>query len=151
MNTTPTAQCSRKPQRHNPALAGLAVTALAVAVAWLCPTTAFANYDRTVVSPADHAAEKLGAQYRQQQWTRLAHNNDRDSLIAAVLLGMPNDSFADPLDGQADVEERLAAKFGRDADAIFTLVLACQAQKEPCTHPEYYDELVRIAPDNAVN
>jgi hypothetical protein len=152
MNPALIAQCSRNQQHRNVTLlAGLAVTALAFAVASLCPTAAAADFDRKIVLPADRAAQKLDEQYRQQQFTRLAHNNDRDSLIAAVLLGLPNDTFDYPLDGHADVEDRLAAKFGQDADAIFILALACQAQKQPCTHPEYNDELVRIGPDNAVN
>ncbi len=152
MNTTPIAPCSRKPQRRNPAvLAGLGAAALAVAVACLCASPAFANYEKKIVSPADHAAVALDEQYRQQQWTRLARNDDRDSLIAAVLLGLPNDTGPSPFDGQADLEHRLAEKFGHDADAMFALALACQEQKAPCAHPEYYDGLVRIAPDNAVN
>ncbi|HEY2344374.1 MAG TPA: hypothetical protein VGH80_00675 [Xanthomonadaceae bacterium] len=152
MNTTPIARCSGKPRRRNlVSWAGLGVTAFAFAVAWLCPATAFANYERKIVLPADHAAQSLDDQYRQQQWTRLAKHDDRDSLIAAVLLGLPDDTGDSPFEGQAEVEHRLAAKFGKDADAMFVLTLACQEQKQPCTHPEYHDALVRIAPGNAVN
>ena len=151
MNTTPITSCSRKLKRSNIAgWAGLGVTVLGFAVASLCPATASA-YDRKIVLPADRAAESMTNQYRQQQSMRLARNDDRDSLIAAVLLGLPNDMDGHPFDGQAGVEERLAAKFGQDADAMLTLALACQLQKQPCTHPEYYDALVRLAPDNAVN
>ena len=124
---------------------------MVIAIAWLFPTAASAADDREIVSSADRAAQRLTDQYRQQQATRLARNDDRDSLIAAVLLGLPNDMDGDPFDGQAGVEELLAAKFGQDADAMSTLALTCQFQKRPCTHPEYYDALVRLAPDNAMN
>jgi hypothetical protein len=97
------------------------------------------------------AALGMRADYRLQQWQRLSRKNDRDSLIAATLIGMANDADHQPVDGHADIEQRLARSFGRDPLAQFTLALACQVQKEPCADPGHYDELVRIEPDNAVN
>lgn len=152
MDTNPVARCSHKPRRRNIAeWAGLGVTVLAFAVAWLFPAPASAFDYRKTVLPADRAAENLTDAYLRQQYRRLAQNDDRDSLIAAVLLGITHDMGPDPFDGRDDVEARLAATFGEDADAMFALALACQLQKRPCTHPEYYDALVRIAPENAVN
>jgi len=97
------------------------------------------------------AMKDMSADYRQQQWQRLAQKKDRDSLIAAVLLGMPNDDGHAPIDGNAAVEQHLDEAFGSDPLALFALALSCQMQYEHCSHPEYYDALVRIAPDNAVH
>ena len=97
------------------------------------------------------AMNDLSGDYRQQQWQRLARKKDRDSLIAAVLLGMPNETDKEPINGNADVEQHLAKVFGHDPLVLFTLALSCQMQSEPCAHPEHYDALVRIAPDNAVD
>ena len=97
------------------------------------------------------AMNDLSADYRQRQWQRLARKRDRDSLIAAVLLGMPNDSDKEQIHGNALVEEHLAKNFGHDPLALFALALSCQMQNERCAHPEHYDALVRLAPDNAVH
>jgi hypothetical protein len=98
----------------------------------------------------EQAADSQRAEYRQQQWTRLAKANDRDSLIAAVLIGMPFGSDA-PVDGHELVERHLAETFGSDPLALYVLALSCQVASAPCTRTEYYDMLVRIAPDNAVH
>jgi hypothetical protein len=98
-----------------------------------------------------HAAQELRNAYRQQQWQRLALKNDRDNLIAAVLIGMPTEDDHTPIAGYADVEQRLARGFGRDPLALFALSLACQMQDSPCTDPDAHDALTRIAPDNAVH
>jgi hypothetical protein len=136
----------------------LAHTALALAVlgftaAMPSPACAETLEEASVSTPPElkQAAQDLRADYRQQQWDRLSQKTDRDSLIAAVLLGMPNDTDSNPIDGNADVEQRLARNFGHDPLVLFTLALSCQLQKEPCAHPERYDALVRIAPFNAVH
>ena len=114
----------------------------------------------TAPTALEQAAQDQRADYRLQQWQRLSRKSDRDSLIAAVLLGMPNDveSLDLPkemqnkqIDGNADVEQRLANVFGRDPLALFTLALSCQMQAGPCAHPEHYDALVKISPDNAMH
>ncbi len=118
--------------------------------------------EASVATPValQQAAQDLRADYRRQQWQRLAHKKDRDSLIAAVLLGMPNDAESLDLpkamengliDGNADVEQHLARIFGHDPLALFALALSCQMQTGPCAHPEHYATLVKIAPDNAVH
>ena len=95
------------------------------------------------------AAETQLPDYRRAQWQRLSQKTDRDSLLAALLLSMPdNDS---PPANRADVERRVASAFGNDPVALFVLASGCQIQSNPCTHHEYYDALVRIAPDNTVN
>ncbi len=140
----------------------LAAGLLGFAGALPSPASAKTLEEASVATPValEQAAKDLRAEYRQQQWKRLAQNKDRDSLIAAVLLGMPNDveSLDLPkemenrqIDGNADVEQHLANVFGRDPLALFTLALSCQMQTGPCAHPEHYDALVRIAPDNAVH
>jgi hypothetical protein len=133
-------------------------TALAVAVFGFIgalPSSARAEtlQDASASTPIalTQAAQDMRADYRQQQWQRLAQKSDRDSLIAAVLLGMPEEADKAPINGNADVEQHLAKVFGHDPLALFTLALACQMQSQPCAHPEHYDALVRIAPDNAVH
>jgi len=107
----------------------------------------------SVSTPAalKQAMQDLRADYRRQQFQRLARNSDHDSLIAAVLIGMPTDSDRRPLGGQAEVAQRLSRAYGNDPFALFVLTLACQMQDEPCPHPETYEALLRIEPSNAVH
>jgi hypothetical protein len=100
-------------------------------------------------SPTSIAAETQLPDYRQGQWQRLSQRTDRDSLLAALLLSM-SDNDASPAN-RADVEHRVASAFGNDPVALFVLAAGCQIQNGPCGHHEYYDALVRLAPDNAVN
>ena len=137
--------------RNITGLAPFAVIAICVASAMACSGNAAATNKPNAATSVAQAAESLHADYRQQQWKRLAQKKDRDSMIAAVLLGMPNDKDHEPVDGEVNLERRLAKSFGQDPLALFTLALVCQMQSEPCAHPEYYDSLVRIAPDNAVH
>ena len=133
--------------------AGLAATLLVCTTFFAISDIALAAEEPVPAKSAvEQAADSQLGDYRQQQWSRLAGKQDRDSLIAAVLLGMPNDP-ENPvsLAGNDAVEKRLAAKFGRDPDALFALALSCQLQKDSCAHPEYYQALVKLAPDNAVN
>lgn len=100
-------------------------------------------------SPLEQAANDLRADYRQQQWSRLEHESNRDDLIAAVLVGMA-DGSTPAIAGHASAERRLAEMYGHDPLALFVLALSCQVQTR-CAHSEYYDALVRVAPDNAVH
>jgi hypothetical protein len=124
----------------------LLASALFFLVANACPVPILAVES---TSSTDHAAENLRNEYRQLQWSRLADAEDRDSLIAAVLLGMPDAVEQVAIKGHAEVEQRLAKRFGRDPEVVFVLALACQMQNEPCG--AYYDLLTKIEPDNAVN
>ena len=87
--------------------------------------------------------------FRSEQWQRLAQAQDRDSLIAAVLIGMPVGVERTAISGQAELEQRLAKNFGHDPEALFTLALACQLRATPCEN--YYERLIAIAPNNAVH
>ncbi|MEP6882769.1 MAG: hypothetical protein ABI866_12295 [Dokdonella sp.] len=123
----------------------LALTLLfVVAGAYSLPTRATES-----ASSVEQAAEGMRNAYRQQQWNRLAIAQDRDSLIAAVLLGMPDAEEHVALNGHAQVEQRLAIRFGQDPEVMFVLALACQKQGDSCG--AYYDQLTTAEPDNAVN
>ena len=97
------------------------------------------------------AVQDMRADYRRQQFQRLARNSDRDSLIAATLIGMPTESDHQPLEGHDDVAKRLSRTYGNDPSALFALTLSCQVQSEPCDDSNAYDSLLRIDPGNAVH
>jgi hypothetical protein len=148
------------PHRHPHRIVASALAVAVLAFAGMTPAPAWAVEATSATTPLAQAARDMRADYRQQQWQRLAQKKDRDSLIAAVLLGMPNDAASLDLpdameskriDGNAQVEQHLANAYGKDPLALFALALACQLQAEPCTQPEHYYELVRIEPDNAMN
>jgi len=149
----------RNPTTRRPNLsraAALAVAMLALGCEIPLPSQAQTLEEASLsTSPAlKQAVQDLRADYRRQQFQRLARNSDRDSLMAAVLIGMPNESDHRPLDGRADVADaaqRLGRAYGNDPLALFTLTLACQVQDQPCAHPEVYDALLRIEPSNAVH
>jgi len=138
--------------KHNRVVA-LAVTMLGLGSEMSLPAQAQTIEEVSVSTPAalKQAMQDLRADYRRQQFQRLAHNSDRDSLIAALWIGMPADGDRRPLDGQADVAQRLSRAYGNDPLALFALALACQMQDEPCAHPETYDALLRMEPNNAVH
>jgi len=58
------------------------------ALAMTCTTGAFGAEQSNLATPIAQAIDILPADYLKQQWNRLAQKTDRDSLIAAVLLGM---------------------------------------------------------------
>ena len=137
------------PKKPNALAAMIAVFALGCTT--LAPSSAQAMDEAAALTPIAQAAQELRADYRLLQWKRLAQKSDRDSLIAAVLLGMANDENPAPIEGHAEVGRRLAEGFGNDPLVLFTLALACQRQADACANRRHYDELVRIDPDNAVN
>lgn len=128
---------------------------LATALASVCASppsgAAAAAEPSTRNSSIEQEADSLRGDYRQNQWQRLSGKQDRESLIAAVLLGMPNETNPEPIAGNDAVRQRLAEKYGSNPDAMFALALSCQLEKGTCAHPEYYQALVKLAPDNAVN
>ena len=117
------------------------------------PRAAAQTMEETSAATSPALKQVLQAQradYRKRQFERLSRNGDRDSLLAALLIGMPADGERQPLAGAADAVERLARVGGEDPLALFVLTLACQLQHEPCAHPETYDALLRVEPGNAV-
>jgi serine/threonine protein kinase len=92
---------------------------------------------------------QLGEDYRVQQVVRLASKGDRDSLIAAALIGSPRGAEEAP--AHAAVVRRLFNGFPSDPLALYVVALTCHAQPQPCTHPEYFERLTTQFPDNAVH
>lgn len=123
-----------------------AVSAILLMAANACPLPSRA----AETSPSvEQTAQNQRDEFRQNQWVRLAGAEDRDSLIAAVLLGMPDAVEHVAINGHAEVEQRLASRFGQDPEVLFVLALACQMQDEPCGPT--YDRLTTAEPDNAVH
>ena len=101
--------------------------------------------------PLEALANELAPGYGQQQMDRLAKNIDRDSLIAATLIGSANGPKATDAKGHADVLARLVRDYPADTLAMYTAALVCHVQSQPCVHPDYQAELLRLAPDNAIH
>jgi len=104
-----------------------------------------------VAALVNEIVDQLGEDYREQQVERLARKGDRDSLIAAALIGMPRGSDGVSSPAHADVLRRLFADHSDDALALYIVALACQIQPTPCAHPEYFARLTARFPDNAVH
>ena len=109
--------------------------------------------ESSISTPATlkQSVQEMRADYRRLQFQRLALSSERDSLIAATLIGMPTESDHQPLEGHDDVARRLSRTYGNDPSALFALALACQVQSEPCDDSNAYDSLLRIDPGNAVH
>jgi hypothetical protein len=91
------------------------------------------------------------ADYLRRNWLRLSKRVDRDSAIAAELIGWQMAATPSHAADQAVVQRRLADAFGNDPLARFVLALGCQARGPACAGHDDYDALVRLAPDNAVH
>lgn len=94
--------------------------------------------------------DQLGEDYRERQVQRLAAKGDRDSLIAAALIGIPRGSAASNPAHEA-VLQRLYAHYPNDELALYALALACNAQTQPCAHGDYQRRLVAKFPDNSTH
>jgi len=108
----------------------------------LSPCVGFAQEDATGATLVS---------YRAQQMQRLAALGDRDSLIAAALVGLGEGKGEAPAAGHEEVLRRLYAEHGDDELALFAVALACQAAAGPCGADEAPAALLRIAPGNAVH
>ncbi len=110
-----------------------------------------ANKSDVVAALVGEILNQLGEDYREQQVERLAKKGDRDSLIAATLIGMPRgaDDLSSP--AHAALVRRLFNDYPNDPLALYAVALDCNAQPQPCTHPEYYERLTTQFPDNAVH
>jgi hypothetical protein len=129
------------------AAGSLAVISLAGSV-WAAPTTAAQGAPLLNLRAVE---DSLKADYLQRQWQRLSRRADRDSLIAAELIGWQLTPAYARTAGQTTLQRHLLGDFGNDPLALFVLALGCQAQRPTCSSHEYYDSLVRAAPDNAVH
>lgn len=134
------------------ALVSLAAGSLAMisllGSAWAAPTTAAQGASRLNLQTVEDGQK---ADYLRRQWQRLSKRTDRDSLIAAELIAWQIAPAPGYAAGQATLRRNLLGDFGRDPLALFVLALGCQAQRPSCSSHEYYDSLVRVAPDNAVH
>jgi hypothetical protein len=102
-------------------------------------------------APIEQTAASLAGKYAEQQMQRLNQLGDRDSLIAASLIGLPNDDTATPAKGHALVVQHLVEAFPTDPLALYTATLICQAQALPCAKSKFQARLLQVAPDNAVH
>ncbi|MEO6690671.1 MAG: serine/threonine-protein kinase [Dokdonella sp.] len=112
----------------------------------------------TAVNKADVVAallaeivDQLGEEYRQAQVVRLAQKGDRDSLVAAALIGIPRGIEGRSSEAHAAVLQRLVDAHADDPLALYVAALACHVQPQPCAHPDYYARLTAAFPDNAVH
>lgn len=95
--------------------------------------------------------DQFGEDYRRTQVERLVKMGDRDSLIAAALLGVPRGTGGISSAAHEAALQRLFAQHSDDQLALYAAALACHGQPQPCAHPEYFALLVERFPDNAVN
>lgn len=104
-------------------------------IRWAALLALGAAFASAASSPADVAA------YRDGEAQRLAAKTDRDSLIAATLLGLSSTA-------PAAARARLAQSYGDDPLAAFVLAWACR--RDTACDRARYDALVRVAPDEAI-
>ena len=95
--------------------------------------------------------DQLGQDYRQTQVTRLLAKGDRDSLIAAVLIGVPRGAVERSSPEHEAALRRLFDGYSNDSGALYVAAMACHVQTHPCLHPEFFAQLVRKFPGNAVH
>ena len=88
---------------------------------------------------------------RYQQWQRLSHSTDRDSVTAAAWVAMPSKPGDKLPDGFDAFEQRIATTFSSDAQVLFALATICQQVDHHCADARYYTELVHVEPQNAIN
>jgi hypothetical protein len=110
-----------------------------------------ANKGDVVAALVNEIVDQLGEDYREQQVERLAKKGDRDSLIAAALIGIPRGVDGISSVAHEAVLRRLFDQYPNDQDALYAVALACHGQPQPCTHLEYFARLTAEFPDNAVH
>lgn len=109
-----------------------------------------ANKSDLVAALTVEIFDQLGEGYRSEQLQRLAKKGDRDSLIAAALIGIPWGEEATSTAHEA-VLVRLFDRYPDDALALYVVALACHVQESVCAHPQYQKALVTRFPGNAVH
>jgi hypothetical protein len=119
---------------------------LGLACLLACTQPAFAQ-----APPSEAQLATLLPDYRAQQVQRLVSAGDRDSLIAAALLGLPEGEADTPVAGHDAALRQLYSAHGDDLLSLYAIALACQELRTPCPVPEAYAALMRVAPGNAVH
>ncbi|TDR45774.1 serine/threonine protein kinase [Tahibacter aquaticus] len=104
-----------------------------------------------VDSLVDEIVQQLGTRYLSSFVDKLARSDRRETLIAAVLLGSSQPDSAVLQAATAAARQRLAQRFGDDAEALYALALACHVQSQPCAQGEYFQRLTAIDGANAVS
>jgi len=104
-----------------------------------------------VAALVNEIVDQLGEDYREQQVERLAKKGDRDSLIAAALIGIPRGIDGVSSAAHEAVLQRLFDRYPNDQDALYAVALACNEQPRPCTHADYFARLTAQFPGNAVH
>lgn len=94
--------------------------------------------------------DQLGEDFRLQQVTRLLARGDRDSLIAAGLIGIPVATDV-PSPAHEATLLRLLQEHPDDELALYVAALACHVQVNPCRHGEFQQQLTAKFPGNAVH
>ena len=94
--------------------------------------------------------DQLGEDFRQQQVRRLLTRGDRNSLIAAGLIGIPVAQGVPSPAHQATLL-RLLREHPDDELALYVAALACHIQASPCLHREFQQRLIAKFPGNAVH
>ncbi len=110
-----------------------------------------ANKGDAVAALVNEIIDQLGADYREQQVRRLLARGDRDSLLAAALVGMPRSNDKESSPSHEAVLRTLFANYADDQIALYVVALACNAQPFACPHPEYQRRLTEDFPQNAVH
>ncbi len=110
-----------------------------------------ANKGDVVAALLSEIVDQLGVDYRGEQVERLAQKGDRDSLIAAALIGIPRGVDGVSSAAHEDTLQRLSTNYPNDRLILYVAALACHVQPRPCTHPEYEARLTTQFPDNAVH
>lgn len=97
-----------------------------------------------------HTATATATDYRDSQRARLQPANDRDSLIASVLLALPADIDA-PIGAAVDAPlQRLRQAYPDDTLALYLAAAICQMQPA-CSDSAAAQRLVKQSPQNALH
>lgn len=103
------------------------------------------------VLPSDEVASKLAAAFQTSQSDRLRRSGSRDDLIAAALISFsPGAATIRGID-DSHLVKRLVTDYPTDLLPFYVAALLCNTQKDPCPHPEYRQQLLKLDPSNAIH
>lgn len=112
------------------------------------PVVDAAKKSKPAVSLAT-TAEQLGDLYGVQQMQRLATLGDRDSLIAAALIGLRSSGGAAPA-GHTEILQQLQREHAGDPLTLYAVALVCQGQTN-CSQTDAQVRLLALEPGNVVH